>query len=105
MAVTAKSLGWQTPEGKNSLVGFGHYEDTINALEKALTPGTYICGEQFTAADVYIGASLGWGMMFGTIEKRSVFETYVGRLYTRLAFQKAQHINEAFLKASKQAQA
>lgn len=103
MAVTAKSLGWQIPEGKNSLVSFGSYEDTLNALEKALTPGPYICGEQFTAADVYIGSSLGWGMMFGTIEKRPLFETYLGRLRARLAFQKAHHINESFLQVKKQA--
>lgn len=105
MAVTAKSLDWQVPEGKNILVSFGSYEDTLNALEKALMPGPYICGEQFTAADVYIGSSLGWGMMFGTIEKRPVFETYLGHLRPRLAFQKAHHINEAFLQVNKQAYA
>ena len=49
---------------------------TIDALEAALAPGPYICGEQFTAADVYVGAQIGWGMMFGTIEKRPAFEDY-----------------------------
>lgn len=97
-AVTAKALGWQVPEGKSSLVGFGSYNETIDALGKALTPGPYICGEQFTAADVYVGSQLGWGMMFGTIEKNPLFEAYVGRLYARPAAQQANRINENFLR-------
>lgn len=101
MAVTAKALGWQVPEGRSRMVGYGSYNDTINTLEKALAPGPYICGEQFTAADVYVGASLGWGMMFGTIEKRPVFEAYVGRLYARPAAQRAYRINEDFLQSRK----
>lgn len=103
MANTAKSLGWQVPEGKNAMAGFGSYDDTINAIEKALTPGPYICGEQFTAADVYVGSGLKWGMMFGTTEKRPLFEAYVGRLCERRAFQQAHQINEARLQATKQA--
>ncbi len=98
-AVTAKSLGWQIPEGKSGMVGFGSYDQTINALEKALTPGSYICGEQFTAADVYVGSQVGWGLMFGTIEKRPVFEAYVGRVYARPAALKTNRINEAYLKS------
>ena len=36
--------------------------------------GRAICGDQFTAADVYVGSQIGWGCMFGTIEKRPAFE-------------------------------
>lgn len=101
MAVTAKSLGWQVPEGKSGFVGFGSYGATLNALEQALTPGPYICGEQFTAADVYVGSQLGWGMMFGTLEKRPLFEAYVGRLYARPAARQANRLNEDYLKSLK----
>lgn len=101
LAVTAKSLGWQVPEGKSGFVGFGSYGATLNALEQALTPGPYICGEQFTAADVYVGSQLGWGMMFGTIEKRPLFEAYVGRLYARPAALQANRLNEDYLKSLK----
>ena len=52
----------------------------IDALDLAIKPGPYICGEQFTAADVYVGSQIGWGMMFGTIPKRPSFEDYFGRL-------------------------
>ncbi len=98
-AVTAKALGWQIPEGRSSMVGFGAYDTTIDTLEKALKPGPYICGEQFTAADVYVGSQIGWGMMFGTIEKRPLFEAYVERLYARPAALQASRINEVYLKS------
>ncbi|WP_420473358.1 glutathione S-transferase family protein [Noviherbaspirillum sp. ST9] len=100
-AATARSLGWQVPPGKSKFVGFGSYDDAINAVEKALADGPYVCGEQFTAADVYVGSSLGWGMMSGSIDKRPVFEAYVGRLYARPAWQRANAINNDFLKSSK----
>lgn len=99
MAVTAKALGWQIPEGRAGMVGFGSYGDALNAIENAVSHGPYICGEQFTAADVYVGSSLGWGMMFGTVEKRPTFEAYVARLYARPAVARANGINETFLQS------
>lgn len=101
LAVTAKALDWQVPEDKRGFVGFGSYGATIDILEKMLMPGPYICGEQFTAADVYVGSQLGWGMMFGTIEKRPLFEAYVERLYARPAARQANRINEDYLKDRK----
>ena len=92
-ATTARAMGWQVPEGRNGMVGFGSYEDTLNALESALQPGPWICGEPFTAADVYIGSALGWGMMFGTIDKRPVFEAYVARAHQRPAWLRAEALN------------
>lgn len=99
MAVTAKSMAWEVPKEKSGFIGFGCYEDTLHALETALQPGPYLCGEQFTAADVYVGSSLGWGMMFGTIEKRPVFETYVARLFARPASVRANQRNDAYVKS------
>ena len=97
-AAVARSLGWQVPEGRSAMVGFGSYADTLDALEKGLSRGPFVCGEQFTAADVYLGSSLGWGLMFGTIEKRPVFEAYVMRTQARPAAQRANLINEEQLK-------
>lgn len=94
-AVTAKALGWAVPEGRESMAGFGSYADTLHALETALRPGPYICGEQFTAADVYVGSSLSWGLMFGTIESRPLFVDYVTRLRAHPALLRAGQINEA----------
>jgi glutathione S-transferase len=98
-AVTAKALGWQVPPGREVMAGFGSYGDTLNALETALQPGPFICGEQFTAADVYVGSSLAWGLMFGSIEKRPVFADYVKRLGGRPPAQRADRFNEERFKA------
>ncbi|MFO7285281.1 MAG: glutathione S-transferase family protein [Gammaproteobacteria bacterium] len=71
------------PAVKESVVGYGTYENTLNALESALTPGPYLLGERFSAADVYVGAQIRWGLMQKTIERRPVFEAYVARLEAR----------------------
>ena len=97
-AVVARTLGWQVPEGRQGMVGFGSYADTLSALEQGLSTGPFVCGDRFTAADVYVGSSVAWGLMFGTIEKRPVFEAYAARVQTRPAYQRAAQINEARLK-------
>jgi glutathione S-transferase len=94
-AVTGKSLGLLAPEDKKAMAGYGSFEETIDALEQAVSQGPYICGDRFTAADVYVGSQIGWGMMFGSIEKRPAFEDYFGRLQSRPAAQRAREIDDA----------
>jgi glutathione S-transferase len=93
-AVTGKALGLLAPPDKAAMAGYGTFEATIDALESAVREGPYICGDQFTAADVYVGSQIGWGMMFGTIEKRPAFEAYFGRLQQRPAAQRANQLDE-----------
>ncbi|MBI1195553.1 MAG: glutathione S-transferase [Gammaproteobacteria bacterium] len=97
-AITAKALDWTVPKGKSGLTGFGSYEKTLEVIEGALKPGPYICGERFTAADVYVGSQLSWGMRFGMIDKRLSFEAYVARLNDRPAARNARTIAEEQLK-------
>lgn len=99
MATTAKAFGWEVPEGKSGMAGFGKYSRTIATLEKALQDKPYVCGDQFTAADVYVGSALGWGMMFGSIDKQPLFEDYVARLQARPAAIRANQINADKMKA------
>ncbi len=94
-AVTAKSLGLLAPEDKQAMAGYGTFDHVIDALETALAPGPYLCGEQFTAADVYVGAQLGWGLMFKSIEPRPAFTDYVGRLQARPAAIRANQLDDA----------
>ena len=97
MAVTAKNLNWEVPDGKSGMVGFGSYANTMTALETAVAQGPWICGEQFTAADVYVGSGISWGLMFGTVEKRPAFEAYAKRCQARPAFLRAAQISEALI--------
>lgn len=94
-SVTGKALGLLAPEDKKQMAGYGTFDETMNALERAVSASDYICGSQFTAADVYVGAQLGWGMMFGTIDKRPAFADYVGRLQSRPAASRANELDDA----------
>ena len=95
-ALTAKAVGFASD--KKQMLGYGSYEDTVNALERAVTGRPYICGEQFTAADVYVASQIGWGMMVGTLEKRPAFEAYSARLRERPAAKRASEIDDALAK-------
>lgn len=96
-AVTAKALGLLAPADKAGMAGYGTFEDVVNALEQAVRDCEYLCGNHFTAADLYVGAQIGWGMMFGTIDKRPAFEVYVGRLQSRPAAVRAREIDDALM--------
>jgi glutathione S-transferase len=99
-AVVARSLGWEVPQGRSAMVGFGSYAHALDALEKGFADGPYVCGEQFSAADVYVGSSVVWGLQFGTIDKRPAFEAYATRLQEREALKRSDRINEERIKSS-----
>jgi glutathione S-transferase len=86
-AVVDRLLDRPAPDRPGSL-GYGSYDDTLNALEKAVTPGPFILGDQFSAADVYIGSQIGWGLMVKSLEPRPAFLAYVERWNQRPAFQR-----------------
>jgi glutathione S-transferase len=93
-AASNQALGFVVPEGRERMIGYGSYHDVMNALEAAVSQGDYLVGDRFTAADVYVGSHIGFGLQFGTFEKRPAFERYVTRLGTRAAFQRAQKIDD-----------
>ncbi|MBB3541922.1 glutathione S-transferase family protein [Rhizobium sp. BK399] len=99
-AATNKALGFDTPTDKSRMAGYGSFSDVMNTLEKAVGASTYIAGNRFTAADVYVGSHIGWGMSFGTIEKRQAFVDYFGRLMERPGFKRASEIDDASMKAA-----
>ena len=94
MAVTTHAHKWPVTEENSRSLGFGSYAETIDTIELAIATGPHICGEQFTAADVYVGMHLDFGMQFGNIAKRDSFEEYVSRLRLRPAHQRANQICE-----------
>jgi glutathione S-transferase len=76
------------PADKPTAVGYGNYDDVVNVTGQALTPGPYILGNRFSAADVYIGSQLGFGMMTKSLEPRPIFQSYVGLLSQRPAYKR-----------------
>lgn len=96
-AVTNRSLGLDPPADRSSTVGYGTYDLTVDTLEKAVSAHTYVAGERFTAADVYVGSQVGWGVNFGTLPKRPAFEAYLERVYMRPAAVRAREIDDALV--------
>ena len=100
-SITGKALGLLAPDDKKTMAGYGTFDETMAAVERKLSEDAYVCGERFTAADVYVGSQLGWGMMFGTIDKRPAFTDYVKRLQARPAAARAREIDDALIEQGK----
>ncbi|WP_128892190.1 glutathione S-transferase family protein [Erythrobacter sp. HKB08] len=94
-AVVAKSMGWDVPEERSGMAGFGSFDLTIDTLEGWLAERQFVCGERFTMADVYVGSQVDWGLQFGTIPERSAFAAYRERINARPAKQEANAIDMA----------
>jgi glutathione S-transferase len=94
-AWTNKAMGFTVPPDKERMAGYGNFAKVMDVLEQAVSQGPYLVGSTFTAADLYIGSHLGFGMQFGMIDKRPAFERYAANLMARPAALKAKQIDEA----------
>jgi len=104
-AVTAKSLGFEPKPEQKRMAGFGCLADVSDALEKAVTGRDYIAGGKFSAADVYVGSQIGWGMQFGSLEKRPAFQAYWDRISQRPAAARAREIDDGLISTQQPVQA
>ena len=99
-AVTVKSLGFEVSADSKRMAGWGDYGDVMDTLEKALTGRDYLVGDSFTAADLYVASHLAWGLQFGNIEPRPVFQDYAKRMTSRPADLRATQIDDALIAAA-----
>ena len=98
-AVTNKTLGFTVPEGRHGMAGYGCFQDVMDVLDGLVTGSEYILGDRFSAADLYLGSQIGFGLMFGAIEKRPAFEEYWRRVGSRPAAIRARELDDALLAA------
>lgn len=101
-AVSNKAVGFVVPPERERMMGYGNIARVMDVLEAALSRG-YLVGDSFTAADLYVGFAIGFGLMFGTFEKRPVFEQYWRRLSSRPAYIRAKNLDDAAAAAMKKA--
>jgi glutathione S-transferase len=94
-AVTNRALGVEVPDERTRMVGYGDFGRVMDALEAAVSGDGYVAGERFTAADVYVGAQIGWGLQFGSIEDRPAFRDYFERVAGRPAAARANALADA----------
>lgn len=100
-AVVARALGWEVPEGREGMAGFGSFDRVMDTLDGLLAGRTWACGDRFTMADVYLGAQIDWGLMFKSIPERPAFAAYAERLREREAYKAAKAIDMALIEGAK----
>ena len=94
-AVTHKAMNVTPSEQQRRMVGYGSFETMIDTLDRALDGCEFIAADRFTAADLYLGSQLNWGMQFGTLPKLASFAAYVERLTARDAYVRAAALDDA----------
>lgn len=72
--------------------GWGDFDLMIETLENALQDKNWLLGDQFTAADVMVGSSVGFMRMFNMLPDSEVLNGYADRCQARPANQKAQSL-------------
>lgn len=95
-----RALSFEVPAEKRRMAGYGSFEQMLDIVEQALTASEYIAGETFSAADVYCGSQVGFGLQFGSFEKRPAFVDYWKRISARDAYRRAREIDDALVAGS-----
>lgn len=92
-AVTARSMKYEPSEEQQRMVGFGSYDRVMDTLAGHLAGRDYVCGDRFTAADVYVGSQVLWGLQFGSFPDRHEFKAYAERLGKRDAYKRGKGVD------------
>lgn len=92
-AITNRTLGVETPPEREAMLGYGTLARVVDVLESAVADGGFIAGERFSAADVYVGSHIGWGVAMKTLEQRPAFVDYWGRLSQREALARVEQLD------------
>ncbi|HEY5264184.1 MAG TPA: glutathione S-transferase family protein [Steroidobacteraceae bacterium] len=86
-AFVSKFMNVDVPRGT---AGWVAVEEAMPAVIKALSPGPYILGERFSAADVLYGTTFAMFAQSPMMPKSTMVDDYVRRIVERPAFARAQ---------------
>jgi glutathione S-transferase len=93
-ASSNKALGFVVPPDRERMMGYGNIGTVLSTLEAAVSAGDYLVGNSFTAADLYVGSQIGFGLMFRTLDARPAFERYWERMSARPAYLRAKQLDD-----------
>ena len=96
-AITAKQFGFEPDADQQRMAGFGSLSAVLDALEGAVAGKAFVAGDRFSAADVYVGSQIDWGLQFGTIPSRPAFEAYAAPLRERAAYKRAKEVDNGLI--------
>lgn len=83
------------------MAGWGSYDRVVETLDGLLSGRSFVCGDRFTMADVYVGSQVDWGLTFGTLPPLPSFAAYAERLQARDAYKAAKQIDNALIAETK----
>jgi glutathione S-transferase len=103
-AVSNKAMGWEPTPERERMFGYGNFDKVIAVLDELFSLRDYVCGDRFTAADVYVGSQIMFPMQFGMLPERESFVRYRERLQQRDAYKRATQIDEDIIAQQAQPQ-
>ncbi|MGE5562829.1 MAG: glutathione S-transferase family protein [Bacillota bacterium] len=93
-AVSNKAAGWEPSEQQQRMFGYGTFDKVVAVLDELLTLRDYVCGNRFTAADVYLGSHIMFAMQFNLLPEHDSFKRYRDLLTAREAHKRATNIDD-----------
>ena len=96
-AVSNQAMGWTPTPERERMFGYGNFDKVVAVLDELFSLRDYVCGDRFTAADVYVGSQLMFPMQFKMLPERDSFLRYRDRLQARAAYKRATEIDERLI--------
>jgi glutathione S-transferase len=100
-AVTNKALGVAVSPEQSGFVGYGSYDLVVSTLSDALSRSPYIAGDQYSAADLFVGSHVDYGLRFHTLPDTPTLRAYIERLHSRPAWVRAAQLDDALIPPAK----
>jgi glutathione S-transferase len=92
-AVSNKAAGWEPNEQQQRMFGYGTFDKVVAVLDELFSLRDYVCGDRFTAADVYVGSHIMFAMQFNLLPEKDSFTRYRERLAARDAYKRATDVD------------
>jgi glutathione S-transferase len=96
-AVSNQAMGWVPTPERERMFGYGNFDRVVAVLDELFTLRDYVCGDRFTAADVYVGSQIMFPMQFNMLPERDSFVKYRDRLQARPAYKRANEIDDKIM--------
>jgi|SRR6478672_1589617 len=96
-AVSNQAMGWVPTPERERMFGYGNFDRVVSVLDALFSQRDYVCGNRFTAADVYVGSQIMFPLQFGMLPERDNFLRYRDRLQARDAYKRATAIDEKLI--------
>lgn len=100
-AITSRAMKFEPTPEQQPMAGWGSFERTMDTLEQHLSDRSFVCGEDFTMADVYVGSAVDWGLNFGILPPREAFVAYAERMQARPKYKAAKAVDARLIEERK----